>query len=70
MASTAGVPEERSAIRGPGLRWSWGVSLNRHRIWSGKKKSAWPTDPACGRLEAQQEQEEDTRGATPCSGSA
>jgi hypothetical protein len=31
--------------------------------------SAW-SDLACGRLEAQQEQEEDTRGAAPCSGSA
>jgi hypothetical protein len=26
--------------------------------------SAWSTDPACGRLEAQQELGEDTRGTT------
>jgi hypothetical protein len=31
LGSTAGVPEERSATRGPDLRWS--ASLNRHKIW-------------------------------------
>jgi hypothetical protein len=39
---------------------------------SKQEESAWSTDPACGRLEAQQELAEDTRGTAaspwPCLG--
>jgi hypothetical protein len=46
------------------------VLVSAYEALIGFYQSVWSTDPACGRLEAQQEQEEDTRGAAPCSGSA